>query len=88
VGFVLAAILDFLIVVFAALPFANYRAPVLIAEIVLIALYRQLVGRTPGQQIVGVHTTTHGRQFARALLGRASSSSPSKTCIHMITASA
>jgi len=33
VGFVLAAILDFLIVVFAALPFANYRAPVLIAEI-------------------------------------------------------
>jgi len=69
VGFVLAAILDFLIVVFAALPFANYRTPVLIGEIVLIALYRQLLGRTPGQQIVGVRSTTIGRQFARALLG-------------------
>lgn len=67
----LAAIIDLLIVVFVALPFAQFdsRAVVWILEIVGMWLYRRTFGLTPGQQIVGLHSASRAQQWLRGTIG-------------------
>jgi YD repeat-containing protein len=52
----LAALIDFLLVFFVALPFGRFdsRIAVWAVEIVVLWLYRRVFGATPGQQMVGI----------------------------------
>jgi hypothetical protein len=76
----LAALIDFLLVFFVALPFGRFdsRIAVWVVEIVVLWLYRRVFGATPGQQMVGIRrdpafparrvgTTSRKKQWLRGI---------------------
>ena len=72
---VVAWLLDALITLFVALPFAPMVSTRVVVAIIVVALfiYRGVLGATPGEQIVGIQqgmpATSTGRQLLRGVVG-------------------
>ena len=72
---VVAWLLDALITLFIALPFAPMVSTRVVVAIIVVAIfiYRRVLGATPGEQIVGIQqgtpTTSTGRQLLRGVVG-------------------
>ena len=72
---VVAWLLDALITLFIALPFAPMVSTRVVVAIIVVAIviYRRVLGATPGEQIVGIQqgmpATSTGRQLLRGVVG-------------------